>query len=418
MMNKVIFEPKIKRVYIVMFAIALFLIGGFLNFQYKQFNLIHNTQIKSFQRVVGNLVKEYPDEESNIVNALLFNDSSNDSEKTGEEILNKYGYNLKVKMSEDPTFISYKNSYMINNIITVAIIVVIIASIMIFFIKYIFGYLGRISNILDNFISGNLDYKDEFNDEGIVSVISSQLGQLGRNISFNYAKLEEEKESSKALVTDISHQLKTPLASISMCNSILEEDELTLEEKKEFFEMSNKNINKLHSLIDSLVNISRLEVAMIKLKPEYNNLANTIIRAYNSAYIKAKNKKIDINLGEIKEDIVIKHDTKWTEEAIFNVLENGIKYTNEGGKIDLDIEESLNYIKINIKDNGRGINKKEFNNIFKRFYRCKNVEQDHIEGSGVGLYLTRKILEDQGGSIMVKSVEGQGSEFTLLLPKN
>ena len=112
-MNKVIFEPKIKRVYIVMFIITLFLIGGFLNFQYKQFNLIHNTQIKSFQRVVGNLVKEYPDEESNIVNALLFNDSSNDSEKTGEEILNKYGYNLKVKMSEDPTFISYMNFYMI-----------------------------------------------------------------------------------------------------------------------------------------------------------------------------------------------------------------------------------------------------------------------------------------------------------------
>ena len=391
MMNKAIFEPKIKKVYIAMFIITLFLIGGFLSFQYKQFNIIHNNQIKSFQRVVGNLIKEYPNEESNIVNAL-FNDSSNDSEKTGEKILNKYGYNLKVKMSEDPTFISYKNSYMINNIITVAIIVVIIASIMIFFIKYIFGYLGRISNILDNFISGNLDYNDEFNDEGIVSVISSQLGQLGRNISFNYAKLEEEKESSKALVTDISHQLKTPLASISMCNSILEEDELTLEEKKEFFEMSNKNINKLHSLIDSL--------------------------AYNSAYIKAKNKKIDINLGEIKEDIVVKHDIKWTEEAIFNVLENGIKYTNEGGKIDLDIEESLNYIKINIKDNGRGINKKEFNNIFKRFYRCKSVEQDNIEGSGVGLYLTRKILEDQGGSIMVKSVEGQGSEFTLLLPKN
>ena len=304
MMNKAIFEPKIKRVYIAMFIITLFLIGGFLSFQYKQFNIIHNNQIKAFQRVVGNLVKEYPNEESNIVNAL-FNDSSNNSEKLGEEILNKYGYNLKVKMIEDPIFRSYKNSYMINNIITLTIIMVIIGFIMIFFIKYIFGYLGRISNILDNFISGNLDYKDEFNDEGIVSVISSQLGQLGRNISFNYAKLEEEKESSKALVTDISHQLKTPLASISMCNSILEEDELTLEEKKEFFEMSNKNINKLHSLIDSLVNISRLEVAMIKLKPENNNLTNTIIRAYNSAYIKAKNKKIDIKLGKIKEDIVI-----------------------------------------------------------------------------------------------------------------
>lgn len=416
-MSKAVFEPKVKKFYVVFTIVVLLLIGSFMIFQNKQFKLIHNTQIKAYQRVVGNLVNKYPDEESRIVNELLFQEN-NDLEALGKEVLNKYGYNLDIKISEDPTFISYKNSYVINNIIAICIIVLVITFIMIFFIKYIFSYLERISNILDKFISGNLDYKDEFNEEGIVSIISSQLSQLGRNISFNYSKLEEEKESSKALVTDISHQLKTPLASISMCNSILEENGLTPQEKKEFFDMSNKNINKLHSLIDSLVNISRLEVAMIKLKPEENNLRNTVIKAYNSAYIKAKNKGIDIILEDINKDIIIKHDSKWTEEAIFNVLDNAIKYNNKDGFVSLNIEESLNYIKIHIKDNGKGINKKEYNNIFKRFYRCKEAEKSNIEGSGVGLYLTRKILEDQGGSIMVKSIEGVESLFTLLLPKN
>lgn len=417
MISKAIFEPRVKKIYSTFIIVVSLLIFGFIFFQNRQFKLIHNTQIKAYQRVVGSLVDKYPEEEAIIINELLFQNNS-DLEALGKEVLNKYGYNLDVKISEDPTFTTYKNSYVINNIIAITIILLVIAFIMIFFIKYIFSYLERISNILDKFISGNLDYRDEFNEEGIISIISSQLSQLGRNISFNYSKLEEEKESSKALVTDISHQLKTPLAAISMCNSILEEKGLTQEEEKEFLEMSNKNINKLHSLIDSLVNISRLEVAMIKLKPEENNLKDTILKAYNSAFIKAKNKGIDIILEDINKDIIIKHDSKWTEEAIFNVLDNAIKYNNKNGFVSLNTEESLNYIKVHVKDNGKGINKKEYNNIFKRFYRCKESEKSNIEGSGVGLYLTRKILEDQGGSIMVKSIEGEGSLFTLLLPKN
>ena len=100
------------------------------------------------------------------------------------------------------------------------------------------------------------------------------------------------------------------------------------------------------------------------------------------------------------------------------MLDNAIKYNNKNGFVSLNTEESLNYIKVHVKDNGKGINKKEYNNIFKRFYRCKESEKSNIEGSGVGLYLTRKILEDQGGSIMVKSIEGEGSLFTLLLHKN
>lgn len=416
MINIIRKEPVIKKSIFIMMMSIIVIFSIFTVFQYNNLKNIYLEQENINKRVVGILVNKYPQQEVDIVKSIYKQD--NRYLDLGAKTLDKYGYDNNYNMYENVNFKEHLKYFLVNNLTVFVIIIILVSFIVFNFTKYMYNRLLKVNSDIENIINNKYIAQEEFKEEGVFNRIYTDLNKLSRSLNLKISSLDKEKESIKELVTDISHQLKTPLASISMCNSILEEDELTLEEKKEFFEMSNKNINKLHSLIDSLVNISRLEVAMIKLKPEYNNLANTIIRAYNSAYIKAKNKKIDINLGEIKEDIVVKHDIKWTEEAIFNVLENGIKYTNEGGKIYLDIEESLNYIKINIKDNGRGINKKEFNNIFKRFYRCKSVEQDNIEGSGVGLYLTRKILEDQGGSIMVKSVEGQGSEFTLLLPKN
>ncbi|WP_066874508.1 sensor histidine kinase [Clostridium mediterraneense] len=411
---KMKFDPIFKKIFIFLVLIITAIYSLFLFWEYKQLDKVHKEQIKAYQRVVGSLVKEYPEKESEIVSNLI--GTKKEDESYGDKILRKYGYTLEMDSSKDSIFKKYQSGYIRNT--AIVLLVIIALNIMIVYLigRYIFKNLEKISNILEKFIKGDYTYDGDFTEEGIISVIASQLNQLGKNISFNYTKLENEKESSKALVTDISHQLKTPLASLSMCNSILEDDELSEEERKEFLEMSNKNINKLHALINSLVNISRLEVAMIKLKPKENNLKDTILRAYNSAYIKARNKDININIAEIK-DYIIKHDSKWTEEAIFNVLDNAIKYTEKDGEINIYLEETNNYIKINISDTGIGINKKEFNNIFKRFYRCKENEKNNIEGSGVGLYLTRKILEDQGGSIIVKSKEGEGSKFILFLRK-
>lgn len=153
---------------------------------------------------------------------------------------------------------------------------------------------------------------------------------------------------------------------------------------------------------------------MIKIKPECLNIKNTIIKAVNSVYIKAINKNIEINLDKF-EDLKINHDEKWTEEAIFNILDNAIKYTDSNGNIDIKISQTINYLRIDIKDNGIGINKDEINNLFKRFYRSKEAKD--IEGSGVGLYLSRKIIEAQGGSIIANKNIDKGSTFSLLLQK-
>ena len=402
----------IRRVILGSIVILLMLIASWGVFQNYKLEKIYADKAEVYKQVVGALASKYPNDEANILNSI-FNDDEKYKEY-GENILNKYGYTNEIIES----FASdrYVNEYMAGNVIFITIVFLVSCIAICIICIYVFKYLYKISTALGNYIDGNFEHKDEFSKEGIVNIIDNQLAILGKNISNTYDKLENEKEDSKALVTDISHQLKTPLASLSMCNSILEDDELTLDEKHEFLAMSNKNISKLQNLIECLVNISRWEAAMIKLKPVKSSLKDTVIKAYNSAYIKAQNKNIDIIL-EILKDYQIVHDNKWTEEAIFNVIDNGIKYTEPGGKIIITMEESLNFIKINIEDNGSGIDKKEFNNIFKRFYRGKEHEKKGIEGSGVGLYLTRKIFEDQGGSILVKSKIGSGSKFTLMLPK-
>lgn len=408
-------EPLIRKIIIIVLTIIILMYLSFGIFQVIQLNTIHKNQIKTFQRLVGTIISEYPEKESEIINTI-FQEKDNEVQKVGLDILEKYGYKLEIDMLNDNTFISYRNELIKVNIIILAILLIINIAIIMTVSSKLFSYLNKVIDRLNKFIKG--DYRDcGYNlEEGIIAKVSNQLNKLGSSVALKQDRLIEEKESAKALVTDISHQLKTPLASLNMCNSILLEDDLSYEERREFLNSSEKNIKKLEYLVDSLVNISRLEAEMIKITPINSSIKETITKAISSVYVKALDKKIDIELEEF-EDKIIPHDEKWTEEAIFNVLENGVKYTKEGGKIEVSLTETVNFIRISIKDNGIGIKKEEYNNIFKRFYRSKSNEVKNVEGSGVGLYLSRKIIEEQGGSISVKSKEGLGSEFIILMMK-
>ena len=265
-----------------------------------------------------------------------------------------------------------------------------------------------------NIINNKYIAQEEFKEEGVFNRIYTDLNKLSRSLNLKISSLDKEKESIKELVTDISHQLKTPLASLKLYNTLLIEEELDDEDRIEFLKTNEMSINKLHNLIDSLVNISRLEASMINIKIENKSIKQTLIKAINSTVPKANQKNININIEDF-EDIEIPHDTKWTEESIFNVLENAVKYSSENKDINVQVSETINFIRIDIKDNGIGIDKSEYNNIFKRFYRSEKV--DDIEGSGIGLYLSRKILEKQGGNIIVSSQKEQGSKFSLFLTK-
>lgn len=173
---------------------------------------------------------------------------------------------------------------------------------------------------------------------------------------------------------------------------------------------------KLQWLVDSLIKLSRLEVGMIELKKENKSIKDTVYKAVEGIYSKALYKNIDIIVNPI-EEIFIYHDVKWTKEAILNVLENAVKYSYANDEISINVTKLNSYIRIDIEDHGIGIAKEDFNKIFKRFFRGNSDVVQEEEGSGVGLYLSRKILEEQSGSIMVDSLLGKGSKFSLFLQK-
>lgn len=405
-------EPIVKRISIYMGIGLITILFIFSINQYNNFKNIYLEQLNINKKIVGSIVSEHPELEADIVNSIYINDK--DYSDLGEKVLKKYGYDKNYKMIENINFQQHIKYFLVNNLIVFVGIIILIILIMCNLMKYVFNKLDKVSKNVECIIHGKYNIKDDFKEEGIFNIIHSDLNKLSKSINIKIKNLDKEKENIKELVTDISHQLKTPVASLKLYNSLLLEEDLEEEDRTEFLKTSGMSINKLQSLVESLVNISRLETSMISIKKENKNIKATIIKAIESVKPKSINKFISINLNDF-DDKIVPHDPKWTEECIFNILDNAVKYTNLKGKIDIYVQDAINFIRIDIKDNGIGIDKNEFNNIFKRFYRSEEVQD--LEGSGVGLYLSRKILEIQGGNIIVSSQKGEGSKFSLFLTK-
>lgn len=405
-------EPLLKKQLSIIFISVIIIFSVFSMFQYKNLKNIYLEQNNINKRLVGALVSRYPEMEVDIVNSIYNPEKKYIQE--GSKVLDKFGYDESYTMNKNVNFQKHLKYFLVNNLITFVILLFLVLTIVVTYIKYIFNKLLKVNMDIENIINNDYKIKDDFKDEGIFNRIYSDLNKLSRSLNLKVRNLDREKESIKELVTDISHQLKTPLASLKLYNTLLIEEELEEEEKMEFLQTNKLSINKLHNLIDSLVNISRLEANMISIKKENKGIKSTLTKAIDSVRVKATQKQISIELEDF-DDIQILHDSKWTEESIFNVIDNGVKYTDENGKINISVSQTINFVRIDIKDNGIGIDKLEFNNIFKRFYR--NSEVEDIEGSGVGLYLSRKILEQQGGNIIVSSKKGEGSKFSLFLTK-
>lgn len=245
--------------------------------------------------------------------------------------------------------------------------------------------------------------------------LDDKAAQLEEENNLLKSRIEREAAETKTLVTDISHQLKTPLASLKMCYEIAETNSFTKEEQQSFLMQGKNEVAKLENLTKSLIQLSRLETNMIRLEPVKASLKKTIQGAVSSVYMKAYQKHITLSVNEFQDEEVIQ-DPRWTQEALVNVLDNAVKYSAWDSAVDIRVEPMVSYFIIEIEDEGIGIPREERGQIFKRFYRGRLPFVQEVDGSGVGLYLTRKILEEQGGSICVKKGK-KGSTFQITFPK-
>lgn len=413
-------ESKINYAYggiVVVFTIIIILMA-FLQIDDIKIEMIN--QKKNVYQILGAYKEGICGEEiaSKILKGNnIEKEEYNEQIDNGKRALLPYGYTDKYKTIIDKRY----QSYLIRTICIYAVI-------------YIFGLLGiyaiieltnrkkkieleGIYKILLKFQNKDYELDLTTTNEDMLSKINYKLEALGKQLLLNERQLSKEKEDTKALVTDISHQLKTPIASLKMCLWLLNDDKLEPTEKEEFMKRFEEQLDRLEGLTAALVNISRLEIGMISITKEENNIFDTIVTAINSVYLKADEKKIkfEIEYENSKENqienLIIPHDNKWTKEAIVNVLENAIKYSNHETTITIRFAKRTSFIRIEIEDEGIGIPKDETLLIFKRFYRGKSKIVKESEGSGVGLYLTREILERQGGNITVTSKRVDGNKL-------
>ncbi|MBQ3852333.1 MAG: HAMP domain-containing histidine kinase [Lachnospiraceae bacterium] len=266
-----------------------------------------------------------------------------------------------------------------------------------------------LNKMLDDAISGEFEEKNF--DESELSKLQSKLMRYLTTSSISEKKLREEKENIEELITNISHQTKTPLTNIMMYSELL--GEKADGELKEYAEEIHSQSRKLEDLITALVKMSRLETGIFRLQPETNSLMTVLKRAYDQALPKAKLKNIELILSE-GTDAKANIDLKWTTEAVFNIIDNAIKYSGEGTSIKLKINTFEMFSSISVEDHGIGIGEEEIPKLFARFYRSRQVSDN--DGIGVGLYLARQLAEEQGGYIKVKSAPGKGSTFELFFP--
>lgn len=269
--------------------------------------------------------------------------------------------------------------------------------------------LTSISNMIDTAIIGS--FTEEHFNETKLSQIENKLAQyllLSQRVSKN---LTYEKEKIKILITDISHQTKAPVSNIILYSELLQEEKLS-ESSSQYLHFIKSQTKKLNFLLESLIKISRLETGMISLNSKKRDIMPMIKRLVVEYSKTAETKGLKITLEENKSDATF--DEKWTEEAIGNIIDNAIKYT-EHGSIKIRIKDYEFFLCIEIEDTGIGISENDQPKIFSRFYR---TEQSGIkDGIGVGLYLSRQILHQQGGYIKVSSTLNCGSVFSVFIPK-
>ena len=276
--------------------------------------------------------------------------------------------------------------------------------------------LQQLYECLQEFRKGKFQtYPEETSESEQWLKVWESVKELGQYFEDLKERLEQEENGTKSLITDISHQLKTPLASLRMSHELVAENRVTGEEQREFLEQESQELTKLEQLLNELVNLSRLETHMIQIHSLHESLKKTLTEAVSQIYMKARGKDISIQV-EMDDDIVVNHDSKWTVEALTNILENAVKYSPEHTTITVRTQELASNVLIEVEDEGMGIPAEELHKIYQRFYRGRKAKEQVKDGAGVGLYLARKIIEEQGGTIAAKRKAEKGMIFKVTLP--
>ena len=383
--------------------IIVFLILGniFFFYQYHSYTQNYNNKIAS---LVNLLDKEYPDIDRNELISIL-----NSDDKVSEDIFSRYGIDIQnesIIIENDRLFSGFIIVY---NILFIGLAL----SLILLYLKHEKDQnkeIKKIARCIEEINKKNYSINIDENSEDELSILKNELYKITIMLKEDAENSKKDKLKLKDSLSDISHQLKTPLTSINiMLDNILDNPDMDSNTKEKFIQNIKREITNISSLVGEILKLSKFDASVIKFEEEQVSINDIVKSAISNVEMMAELKNINIEVTN-QDNIKLVCDAKWQTEAITNILKNCIEHSKENSTIIIDINSNKIYKQIIIRDNGEGIDEKDLPHIFERFYKGKNSSKDSV---GIGLALAKTIIEKDNGSIKVDSKKGKQTTFVI-----
>lgn len=365
--------------------------------------------IKNNGYMISAILSTHPELEEDVIDAIL---SGKGDFEEGKKILKKYGLDESGTLDYLEHFHNLELELSMWTIFMVTFLFIILSVSYLLFFYQQYQSLKQLGVYMDQVLNGNYTLDMKNYEEGSLSTLKNDIYKLTIKLKEETDRSLQDKKELEQVLSDISHQIKTPLTSMYVINDLLRKGDIDEKTKEEFLEKNKTQLERIEWLVTSLLKMSRLDSGSIQLKLEPKDIKKVIEQALEPLQIPMELKNIEVTT--IGESVKVLMDFHWTVEVFVNVLKNAYEHTNKGGKITIAIKDNPLYTEVSIHDTGCGIKKEELPHIFKRFY----TGSSNKESIGVGLNMAKKVMEKQKGEIYATSIENEGTTFFIKFYKN
>lgn len=382
----------------------VYIVGVGIHTHYKQ-EFINQEQL-----LIGHILENHPELEEEMIETLLNNTKEGD---LGKSFFETYGIDLESYDNIHSIFALKK--YTVQKIvITYTLIILLFACFLFYHIKKQHREMKQITHYLNHILSGDYSLEIHEYDESEINSLKNDIYKITVLLREQEDYSKSEKKHLESVLSDISHQLKTPLTSMYVINDILENDEIDSNKKKEMLHKNKNQLKRIEWLVSSLLKLSRLDSGVVVMQPKSVSVNTLLEQALEPLRIPIELKEQTVEIiGD--DDTLIEVDLAWTVEAFVNLIKDAHEHTPSNGKIVIRYQDNPIYVEFQIEDNGEGISANDLPHIFERFYKGATSNKDSI---GIGLNMAKTIIQKQNGMITVNSKEKEGTTFIIKFYKN
>jgi signal transduction histidine kinase len=347
--------------------------------------------------------------------AKVFTADKTDREaQNGSELLQKSGYTIDAQIRLFPEVQTFQRKYAMVFFVFSLFLALIILPILLLYLLRQNQVIEKANEDIRAFMNGDISIRLADKSEGSLSQLFASVNAMATSLTAHIDNEKHGREFLKDTISDISHQLKTPLTALKMYNEIIQNEYTENKVVDEFASKSERELTRMEVLIQNLLKLARLDAGTIELERRNHNVKEFLGEAIKGFGTRAEleNKTIRLDCGE---NVMLEFDEEWLLEAVDNIIKNALDHTNAKDEIKIQCDETPVLTTITITDNGSGIHSEDIHHIFKRFYRSRFSKDK--QGVGIGLTLSKTVIEKHGGTITVESRMGKGTAFCLAFPK-